>query len=290
MSVIQAVARPRRTYATVMVAFLLAAGSVVPVEASHGGPHIAGTVGEIVDPDAVNGGFALRYVGDPAEPGYSHDYQWDNPYIESHPEGAAVVVQGTLDLTARESNNSVAMIGLLDKAGLESGSTEFQKGAYVYVNNRPDGTVRIGVTDGNVGGEIVQVFRTIPAATADAAPIEITFTVDGTVDPSTCAVPASDAATADGCMTLESPSFATVSDSYGTIVGSGGPEEFATGGIPGWEAFPSGASNVGYDLAISPATADPQNKDQCKDGGWADYGFGNQGHCVSFVETGRDSR
>jgi hypothetical protein len=35
---------------------------------------------------------------------------------------------------------------------------------------------------------------------------------------------------------------------------------------------------------------DPETKADCKDGGWADYGFRNQGLCVAFVETGRDTR
>jgi hypothetical protein len=34
----------------------------------------------------------------------------------------------------------------------------------------------------------------------------------------------------------------------------------------------------------------PTNKDQCKDGGWEALGFKNQGQCVRFVETGKDSR
>ena len=260
--------------------------------ANHSPLHISGTVGETVDPDATNGGFYLRYVGDPAPAGYSHVYQWDNPYIETAPEAGPVVFEGTLDLTDRESNNSVAMIGLLDKAGLETGTTEFQRGAYIYINNRPDGTVRIGVTDGNAGGEIVQTFRVISALDADAAPLSVKFTVDGTADPTTCDTPSNDttAAAADGCMTLEITGFPTVTDSYGNITGAGGPSEFATGAIPGWEAFPSGASNVGYDLNISPAAADPQNKDQCKDGGWESYGFANQGQCVRYVQTGKDSR
>lgn len=35
---------------------------------------------------------------------------------------------------------------------------------------------------------------------------------------------------------------------------------------------------------------DPLTKDDCKKGGWAQYGFKNQGQCVRFVETGKDSR
>jgi hypothetical protein len=35
---------------------------------------------------------------------------------------------------------------------------------------------------------------------------------------------------------------------------------------------------------------DAQTKEDCKDGGWEQYGFANQGQCVRFVETGKDSR
>lgn len=35
---------------------------------------------------------------------------------------------------------------------------------------------------------------------------------------------------------------------------------------------------------------DAQTKADCKDGGWGAYGFDNQGQCVRYIETGRDSR
>lgn len=34
----------------------------------------------------------------------------------------------------------------------------------------------------------------------------------------------------------------------------------------------------------------PEVKDDCKKGGWEGYGFKNQGQCVRYVETGKDSR
>lgn len=34
----------------------------------------------------------------------------------------------------------------------------------------------------------------------------------------------------------------------------------------------------------------PVDKQDCKDGGWEQFGFRNQGQCVRFVETGKDSR
>jgi hypothetical protein len=35
---------------------------------------------------------------------------------------------------------------------------------------------------------------------------------------------------------------------------------------------------------------DPEDKDDCRDGGWDRYGFRNQGQCVRFLEAGKDSR
>ncbi len=34
----------------------------------------------------------------------------------------------------------------------------------------------------------------------------------------------------------------------------------------------------------------PEAKDDCKKDGWMEYGFENQGQCIKFVETGKDSR
>lgn len=51
-----------------------------------------------------------------------------------------------------------------------------------------------------------------------------------------------------------------------------------------------GDDPVGIDhLSFSPPD-DPTDKDECKNGGWEAFGFKNQGQCVRFVETGKDSR
>ena len=34
----------------------------------------------------------------------------------------------------------------------------------------------------------------------------------------------------------------------------------------------------------------PTSKDDCKKGGWKNFDFKNQGQCIRFVETGKDSR
>lgn len=41
---------------------------------------------------------------------------------------------------------------------------------------------------------------------------------------------------------------------------------------------------------LVPLPDSPTSAEQCKDGGWWDFGFENQGQCVSFVETGKDYR
>jgi hypothetical protein len=40
----------------------------------------------------------------------------------------------------------------------------------------------------------------------------------------------------------------------------------------------------------APAPTDPATKDDCKNGGWESFGFRNQGQCIQFVNTGKDSR
>ncbi|TDD71271.1 hypothetical protein E1262_06570 [Jiangella aurantiaca] len=42
--------------------------------------------------------------------------------------------------------------------------------------------------------------------------------------------------------------------------------------------------------AIHLILLEPATKDHCKDGGWRDFEFRNQGQCVRFVTTGQDSR
>jgi hypothetical protein len=43
-------------------------------------------------------------------------------------------------------------------------------------------------------------------------------------------------------------------------------------------------------ITYTGVAAGPTTKDDCKKGGWETYGFKNQGQCVKFVETGKDSR
>lgn len=41
---------------------------------------------------------------------------------------------------------------------------------------------------------------------------------------------------------------------------------------------------------LFPLPDSPTSKEQCKNGGWEFFGFADQGQCIRFVETGKDSR
>lgn len=45
-----------------------------------------------------------------------------------------------------------------------------------------------------------------------------------------------------------------------------------------------------FDWTRFDVLSDATEKSDCFKGGWEDYGFKNQGQCVRFVETGKDSR
>ena len=45
-----------------------------------------------------------------------------------------------------------------------------------------------------------------------------------------------------------------------------------------------------YGMAFGTRALGPTSTDDCKDGRWQAYGFRNQGLCIQFVNTGRDSR
>lgn len=188
------------------------------------------------------------------------------------------------------ARGQTTIIGLHDAEALADGATSHKQGAGIYVSYRGGGSYDIGVSDGDAGGgEFVQSFQRISATELPDGIVDVKLVVDGTANPATCASNLAEAATADGCLTLTINDDYTVTDSYGSISPAGSDTEFADGGHPGWYvAYPAGAGpdvGVAYDLTISPAVAAPSAKDQCKDGGFADYAFKNQGQCISSLKA-----
>lgn len=123
----------------------------------------------------------------------------------------------------------------------------------------------------------------------------LSFVVDGTADPSTCASDSADVATADGCMTLTANG-RTVTDSYGTIVPTDIviETELGSGAHPGWySAYDAGDGpnvGVGFDLTVSPIVLTaPRTADDCRNGGFEPFGFKNQGLCVASVQANENA-
>jgi hypothetical protein len=50
------------------------------------------------------------------------------------------------------------------------------------------------------------------------------------------------------------------------------------------------AGDRNYEAYWHAGVAEPTSKDDCKNGRWEEFGFRNQGQCIQFVNTGRDSR
>lgn len=51
-----------------------------------------------------------------------------------------------------------------------------------------------------------------------------------------------------------------------------------------------GETTAGRGAIVCILIEDPTSKADCKQGGWDEYGFKNQGQCIRFVNTGKDSR
>ncbi|MCP4671012.1 MAG: PEP-CTERM sorting domain-containing protein [Desulfobacula sp.] len=68
------------------------------------------------------------------------------------PNTNETIISGTLDISGL-STGSVEMFGLMDKQHYDNSGYMWQSGAYIYVY-KTDTNVKIGTSDGNIGGEI----------------------------------------------------------------------------------------------------------------------------------------
>ena len=279
----------RKTIFAAALALGFAATAMAPAAAEAPSATITGSVGETTTDGSS---LRLRYVGDPAPAGYTGNYQRGPSITTASPEETPVTMSGTLDVSGMTVNGQTAVLGLHDAAALANGETGHKQEAGIYVTYRTGsgGYYDVGVTDGDAGGgEWVQSFKRIPVSEVPDGILDVEFVVDGTADPAGCASDTADFATADGCMTLTINDEYVVTDSYGTISPDGVDIELGNGAHPGWyAAYPAGAGpeiGVLYDLTISPALLAPLAKNQCKDGGFADYGFKNQGQCIASLQS-----
>jgi hypothetical protein len=265
------VAQMKKALAVAATAALTLGTFSVAGAADHDSVTIEGSVGT---EDGEQGRY-LRYVGDPAPAGYAENYLWGGPRIVTvSPEETPVTMTGTLDVSEM-IDGTVAVIGLHDLQALQSQERGGKQGVGIYVNAEGGGVYEVGVTDGDSGGgEFAQVSSFL---SPEDGVMDVEFTVDGS-----CSPEPDDAA---GCMTLIVDEV-TMTDSYGLIKPANSAEqELGEGAQPGWyvyypQAVGTPVIGVSYDLNVSPATATLSSPDDCKDGGFAQFGFDNQGECI----------
>lgn len=228
----------------VVLGAMTAAAAPAPVD-------ITGIIGVNTDPGASAGTWYLRYTGNPAPAGYSHAYQQSWPRITCTPDTTPTTFTGTLNV-ANMSVGDVAFIGLLDKGLMGTGNTGYQSGAYLYAFKNTAGNIIVGPTDGNLGGEIVQITTNVPIPADNL--LDVSLTIDGAADPTLCAKPTGSGSGGVGCMSVTVEGLPAISDSYGSVKTLNNATlyshtEFSLGAYPGWDD--SGTTNVAYDLEVN---------------------------------------
>jgi len=126
-------------------------------------------------------------------------------------------------------------------------------------------------------------------AADDFAELNINGTVVGSVGSTSNVALAVHAQSTSTCFDVTS--FLQPGSNDITVNGQNGPKAFtifqATGCTPScrYRENPAGVTFGGTITLANPTT-----KEECKKGGWEQFGFKNQGQCVRFIETRKDSR
>lgn len=115
-----------------------------------------------------------------ADAGWGGDYtRWTGETFT--PNTTPVTVEGWVELSNLTSNGAV-MIGLLDKQWVDDGHSGYMGGAYAYFARVGD-NFRIGPSDGNLGGEIVDTFITEPVNPTGSNQIDFSMVINaGTIE------------------------------------------------------------------------------------------------------------
>jgi MYXO-CTERM domain-containing protein len=157
------------------------------------------------------------------------------------PNTVGTTITGTLDIS-NLSVGDVEMFGLIDKRLYDTGGYMWQGGAYVYIHKNSATTMRIGVTDGNLGGEIISQWHTLTTMS-----VPFVFTVH------------------DGLMSLTSDLFAgTLTRPYGIIKTLNNAygyawDEFQYGAYLGGSLYAGGPTgrSVTFDVSATNAIPEP---------------------------------
>lgn len=130
---------------------------------------------------AAPGRAELIVDGTIADAGWGGDYtRWTGETFT--PNTDPVTIEGSVELSNLTQNGAV-MIGLLDKRWVDDGHSNYMGGAYAYIANIGDTRFRIGPSDGNLGGEIVQTYVEVPRDPNGPNLIDFSMVINaGTID------------------------------------------------------------------------------------------------------------
>jgi hypothetical protein len=186
-----------------------------------------------------------------------------------------------------------------------AGATQYGYPFPGWVAPRPPGANWIwlsGVTGTTLGADLATasfsqtidingqpVSGTICLSADDYAELRVNGTLVGTVG--STINPALSALAQSTCMLFNVTTYLRPGSNQITVNGQNGPRSFSPFALTGCN--PSCRYNenpAGVMFGGTIVVANPTDKDECKVGGWMLFGFDNQGQCVRFVETGKDSR
>jgi hypothetical protein len=98
------------------------------------------------------------------------------------PNTDPVTIEGWVELSSLDSGQAI-MVGLLDKQWVDGGNSGYMGGAYAYFANIGGTTFRIGPSDGNLGGEIVQTYVEVPKDPSGPNQIDFSMLINaGTIE------------------------------------------------------------------------------------------------------------
>lgn len=130
---------------------------------------------------------------------------------------------------------------------------------------------------------------TICLAADDFAELTVNSAVVGSVGSTTNAAVAAVAQSTSRCFNVTS--FLQPGPNDITVNGQNGPKTFSPFQLTGCDPSCKYSENpAGVMFWGTITVANPTTKEECKNGGWMQFGFKNQGQCARFVETGKDGR
>jgi len=163
--------------------------------------------------------------------------------IECDPNNMPITFTGSVEVTGIQPNGAV-MIGLVDQSLYDSGDSAWGSGAYLYLG-RIGTNVRIGPSDGFMGGEINQVGANVPYVAGGPNLIDFSMTIyDGEIT-----------------VTYEGSDYV---DTYGEIEDANiydayQGDEFDSGAYVGLDSYPV-QNVIVYDIDISGCLCGPTGK------------------------------